>query len=453
MRAGFRRAARRPERRDRAGRQHPRARHPPALGARPARAPAAREHRRRVPHAAPPARAAERGGARGRPPARAAGGHARRAPGRRRRRAHQRRAGVRRALRDRRTSSPGSAISRRACAGAGPSWWSTPTTRSAASRSPSHELGLGAAWVVGGGYKYLQLGEGNCFLRLPAHAGDLRPVGHGWYAEFGALADEHDPSRVAYGRGAERFAGSTYDPTSHYRAARVFAFFEEQGLTPERLRASYRRQVDLLAAGFDALGAPDAVITRDRGVAARALRRLPRAALAARRRAPAGARRARRAHRQPRGVAAARAGAIPVRRAARGGHRAPRRCDRRRRRSRLARGRAGEHEPMAKSKQTTISSTICAPAACARRSPRPSRTPPSGRRGASAPRRSRRPRSPTCVRRATRSGTASSTASGQEAQRGREEGRAHAQAQGGPAQGRRQEGRGDSALAPRARCA
>jgi len=127
-----------------------------------------------------------------------------------------------------------------------------------------HDLGLGSAWVVGGGYKYLQLGEGNCFLRLPAHADELRPVVTGWFAEFAALADEHDPSRVAYGRGAERFAGSTYDPTSHYRAARVFAFFEEQGLTPERLRSSYRRQVELLAAGVDAIGAPDTVITRDR---------------------------------------------------------------------------------------------------------------------------------------------------------------------------------------------
>jgi kynureninase len=127
-----------------------------------------------------------------------------------------------------------------------------------------HARGLESAWVVGGGYKYLQLGEGNCFLRLPAHAGELRPAITGWYAEFAALADEHDPSRVAYGRGAERFAGSTYDPTSHYRAARVLSFFAEQGLTPERLRASYRRQVDLLAAGFDALGADDAVITRDR---------------------------------------------------------------------------------------------------------------------------------------------------------------------------------------------
>src|SRR5439155_1114004 len=35
--------------------------------------------------------------------------------------------------------------------------------------------GLGAAFVVGGGYKYCQLGEGNCFLRVPASCA-LRPV-------------------------------------------------------------------------------------------------------------------------------------------------------------------------------------------------------------------------------------------------------------------------------------
>jgi len=129
---------------------------------------------------------------------------------------------------------------------------------------PVRDLGLGAAWVLGGGYKYLQLGEGNCFLRVPEHAGALRPVITGWYAEFAALADEHDPGRVGYGTGAARFAGSTYDPTSHYRAARVFAFFAERGLTPPVLRASYRRQLDRLRAGFDALDLPDAVVTRDR---------------------------------------------------------------------------------------------------------------------------------------------------------------------------------------------
>jgi len=120
------------------------------------------------------------------------------------------------------------------------------------------------SWVVGGGYKYLQLGEGNCFLRLPEHAHGLRPTITGWYAEFAALAEPPEPGQVAYGRGAAAFAGSTYDPTSHYRAARVFDFFAEQGLTPQTLRASYRRQVDLLAAHVDALDLPDGLIARDR---------------------------------------------------------------------------------------------------------------------------------------------------------------------------------------------
>jgi kynureninase len=119
-----------------------------------------------------------------------------------------------------------------------------------------------AAWVVGGGYKYLQLGEGNCFLRLPRHADDLRPAITGWFAEFAALADEHDPDRVPYGPGGARFAGSTYDPSSNYRAARVIAFFAERGLTPEALHASYRRQVGLLRDGFDALDLPSSVVAR-----------------------------------------------------------------------------------------------------------------------------------------------------------------------------------------------
>lgn len=129
---------------------------------------------------------------------------------------------------------------------------------------PIHDLGLGSAWIVGGGYKYLQLGEGNCFMRLPPHAQSMRPVITGWFAEFGALADSDHPDRVPYADGGARFAGSTYDPTSHYRAARVFAFFDEQSLTPELLREVYRHQRSVLARAFDALKAPDELITRDR---------------------------------------------------------------------------------------------------------------------------------------------------------------------------------------------
>ena len=111
-----------------------------------------------------------------------------------------------------------------------------------------------SAWVVGGGYKYLQLGEGNCFLRLPPHANELRPAFTGWYSEFAELAAEKRPGAVEYPRGGMRFAGATYDPTSHYRAARVFDFFAERGMTPEALRANYLRQTTLLAEALGVLG-------------------------------------------------------------------------------------------------------------------------------------------------------------------------------------------------------
>lgn len=129
--------------------------------------------------------------------------------------------------------------------------------------------GLADAFVVGGGYKYCQLGEGNCFLRLPPGC-RLRPVVTGWFAEFAAL-DRAPEAGVGYGEGAARFAGSTYDPVSHYRAAAVFDFFEREGLTPALLRAVSRRQVGLLAARFDALALDPAVIVRDRAVPLEAL--------------------------------------------------------------------------------------------------------------------------------------------------------------------------------------
>jgi kynureninase len=128
---------------------------------------------------------------------------------------------------------------------------------------PFTVAGLDSAWITGGGYKYLQLGEGNCFLRLPAHAGQLRPVITGWFAEFDDLSAT-TPGLVTYAPGGDRFAGSTYDPTSHYRAARVFDFFAEQRLTPARLREISLHQSEFLATAFDNLGAPDELITRDR---------------------------------------------------------------------------------------------------------------------------------------------------------------------------------------------
>jgi kynureninase len=125
------------------------------------------------------------------------------------------------------------------------------------------EHGLETAWIIGGGYKYLQLGEGNCFLRLPPQAATMRPVFTGWFAEFDQLVAERGESGVSYGDGAARFAGSTYDPTSHYRAARVFEFFAERGLTPQLLRTISQHQTGLLTRLVDELGVPDALLTRD----------------------------------------------------------------------------------------------------------------------------------------------------------------------------------------------
>jgi kynureninase len=48
--------------------------------------------------------------------------------------------------------------------------------------------GLRGAFVVGGGYKYLQMGEGNAYLRVPPGR-DLRPAVTGWFAEFEALSE------------------------------------------------------------------------------------------------------------------------------------------------------------------------------------------------------------------------------------------------------------------------
>jgi kynureninase len=125
------------------------------------------------------------------------------------------------------------------------------------------ELALEDAFVVSAGYKYCQLGEGNAILRFPADC-ELRPVATGWFAEFGELTAERNAGDVRYAAGGARFAGATYDPTSHYRAAAVFAFFEEQGLDAGRLREISQHQVGLLRKGFDALDLDPALISRDR---------------------------------------------------------------------------------------------------------------------------------------------------------------------------------------------
>ena len=131
--------------------------------------------------------------------------------------------------------------------------------------------GLEGAFVTGGGYKYCQLGEGNAFLRVPPGWEHLRPAFTGWFSEFGIVIDNDRAgasmsagARVEYGAGPARFAGATYDPTSHYRAAEVFRFLREMALTPALLREVSQHQIGLLVREFDALDPDPQRIARDR---------------------------------------------------------------------------------------------------------------------------------------------------------------------------------------------
>ncbi|MFT5209277.1 MAG: kynureninase [Flavobacterium sp.] len=121
--------------------------------------------------------------------------------------------------------------------------------------------GLDNAFLVGGGYKYCQFGEGNCFLRMPDLC-DLRPIVTGWYAEFGEIEQTLDLDKMQYPRGGDRFQGSTYDPTSHYRACAVIDFFKEHDLTPSFLRALSQHQIGILRTSFDELHCDKDVIAR-----------------------------------------------------------------------------------------------------------------------------------------------------------------------------------------------
>lgn len=106
------------------------------------------------------------------------------------------------------------------------------------------DVGGDDVFLVAGGYKYAQWGEGVCFLRVPSGS-DLRPVYTGWYAGFGELDARRDGHAVGYSaEGASAFAGSTFDPASAYRAVAVTRFARSQNLTPATLRELSLQQTE-----------------------------------------------------------------------------------------------------------------------------------------------------------------------------------------------------------------
>lgn len=111
------------------------------------------------------------------------------------------------------------------------------------------ESGLEDCFILIGGYKYLQWGEANCFLRFPKYC-EYRPAITGWFASFSTLDKPRTNNPVEYDHDNQRFASGTYDPSSQFRAAKVVEFFKEHGLTPEVLRNQYKAQVGLLRERF-----------------------------------------------------------------------------------------------------------------------------------------------------------------------------------------------------------
>lgn len=118
----------------------------------------------------------------------------------------------------------------------------------------------GEVYVTAGGYKYAQFGDGCCFLRLPPGSG-RRPLYTGWFADFEHLGDARGegPRPVAYGGGAARFAGATFDASALYRAAAVLDHFERFGLGVPELRAISVRQTARILSMLSEAGLPELV--------------------------------------------------------------------------------------------------------------------------------------------------------------------------------------------------
>ena len=93
-------------------------------------------------------------------------------------------------------------------------------------------------FYLGGAYKYLQGGEGACFMTVPAQC-SLRPESTGWFATFSNLETipASGEQKVAYSSDAFRFWGATFDPVGLYRLIAVYKLFAKLELTPEKIHS------------------------------------------------------------------------------------------------------------------------------------------------------------------------------------------------------------------------
>lgn len=122
-----------------------------------------------------------------------------------------------------------------------------------------HDYNLQQAFVVGGGAKYCQMGNGNCFMHVPEGRA-FRPVVSGWFGHYDALSGEASELPLQYPDSAKRFDGSTFDAMPYFRATHVLDYFEEKGLNVDFLSDVNYHQLSLMARCFRQLGLDEALI-------------------------------------------------------------------------------------------------------------------------------------------------------------------------------------------------
>ncbi|BFM06447.1 hypothetical protein [Halioxenophilus aromaticivorans] len=115
------------------------------------------------------------------------------------------------------------------------------------------EHNLQQAFVVAGGAKYCQMGDGNCFMHVPPWR-DFKPAVTGWFGVFDPNLDSPSAQPLAYADAVgQRFDGSTRDMLPYFRAVKVFDYFRQQQLTPELLHDINHHQLSTMAVAFSQL--------------------------------------------------------------------------------------------------------------------------------------------------------------------------------------------------------
>ena len=88
-------------------------------------------------------------------------------------------------------------------------------------------------FYLAGAYKYLQAGEGCCFMAVPKNC-QLRPEYTGWFADFANLA-KPQAGAVSYANDGYRFAGATMDFSALYRLQAVLTWWQREHLSVEHI--------------------------------------------------------------------------------------------------------------------------------------------------------------------------------------------------------------------------